>query len=318
MAVSPKIITVPVLLGPTAAGKTDFAVQYAHARNMEIVSCDSRQIYQYMDIGTAKPSAAQLRLVTHHLVSCIDPATEYSAYSFMQDAGAVLRRCAAQGKAALVCGGTGLYYQALSEGIAPTEESDAQVRADLTQRAHEQGTLALHRQLQACDPGSASRIHPNDLQRIIRALSVWCQTGESMSSRRAATVPPGDFRCIPVVLAVPREELYRRINQRVVNMFDRGLWEEFLGLLRRGYTKQSPGMHCVGYRELFAVAEGVLSRAGAIELIQRNTRRYAKRQITWFSNKIKDVVVFDQTAGYEIFEKYFDHLLTTTGSEGIL
>ena len=278
-------IRVPVVLGPTAVGKTAFALRAAEAFGFEILSCDSRQIYRGMDVGTAKPTAEERARARHHLVDILEPSEAYSAFAFAGDALRVIRGARENGKKILICGGTGLYYHILSSGGAPLDGADLELRGALQDEARERGTAALHARLQAVDPAAASKIHPNDLQRLLRALEVALRTGQPMSSLYGAGSPPEDIDFRAVVVSRPREVLYGRINGRVDAMAGGGLWDEFLSLRRAGYAEASPGMVCVGYRELFGVERGQYGFDRAVELIKRNTRHYAKRQMTWFRNK---------------------------------
>ena len=282
-----------MILGPTAVGKTGHALGLAEEYNFEIISCDSRQIYRYMDIGTAKPSKPELKRVRHWLIDSIDPDESYSAYQFSKDAAAIIRANRQAKKGALICGGTGLYFRSLSEGLGPQAASNPQIRAQLEAKAREKGVHELHRELTTLDPESGHRIHPNDLQRIIRALAVFYQTGTPISELRNQTAPPMDMQFAVAILMLPRTVLYERINKRVDTMVNEGLWDEFKQLRAKGYELNHPGMLCVGYRELFGVETGEKSFSDACEEIKRNTRRYAKRQITWFANQIKGGVLFD-------------------------
>ncbi|MBN1128788.1 MAG: tRNA (adenosine(37)-N6)-dimethylallyltransferase MiaA [Chitinispirillaceae bacterium] len=275
-------IKVPVLLGPTASGKTAVALRLAESAGWEIISCDSRQVYRYMDIGTAKPRREELGRVRHRLIDILDPQEPYSAAAFANDALNIIRTLAAEGKTALVCGGTGLYFESLRRGIGPQVASDPLIRDTLARRAAEEGCAALHRELHDRDPEAADAIHANNVQRVVRALAVWYQTGKTISELKRLAVPPEDIEFTAAVLMPRRDSLYERINGRVDEMTRRGLWEEFVALRGRGYDERTPGLRCVGYRELFAVERGTASMREAVEMIKRNSRRYAKRQITWF------------------------------------
>lgn len=277
-------VTVPVLLGPTAVGKSAMAMQIAAAQGWEIVSCDSRQIYRGMDTGTAKPSLRERSAVPHWLIDIIDPSEEYSAYRFATDAAAIIRESAGAGRKCIVCGGTGLYFHALASGLTPVEASDATVRQELTELGRRIGSSALHEKLMEVDPVSAKRIHENDLQRIVRALAVYRQTAKPMSAAERRADPPGDLRFVVAKLSMEREELYGRIESRIDSMVESGLAEEFHSL-RKKFDSSSPGMQSVGYREFFRLESGDLTFDATIKLIKQNSRRYAKRQITWFSHR---------------------------------
>ncbi|MBN1577288.1 MAG: tRNA (adenosine(37)-N6)-dimethylallyltransferase MiaA [Chitinispirillaceae bacterium] len=299
-----KPIPVAVLLGPTAVGKSALALQIAGEMGWDIVSCDSRQIYCGMDIGTAKPLHKERQRVRHWLIDSLDPSEEYSAHSFARDAAAIIRRQAALHRRVLVCGGTGLYFRALCEGLTEMEASDQQVRQALMTRAAEEGTGALHRELAAVDPQSARRIHPNDLQRIVRSLAVFRQTGRPMSSMSFESHPPDDLRFIIATLTMPRVQLYRRIDLRVDEMVANGLWEEFQRLREASYDRQCPGMQSVGYRELFDVEEERVPFETAVDLIKRNSRRYAKRQVTWFTRQTGGTS-FDAPVDWTVVRDYY-------------
>jgi tRNA dimethylallyltransferase len=281
------LIQVPVLLGPTAAGKTALSLAIAEQNGWEIISCDSRQIYRLMDIGTAKPSAKEMECVPHHLIDIINPDVRYSVHAFVKDAAAAIRGLGKKGRVGFVCGGTGLYFEGLRKGIGPQVESDPEVRESLMSHAAHVGSSAFHAELATKDPESAALIHSNDVQRIVRALAVFYQTGTKLSALKNMTAPPADMTFKTAVLVPPRELLYERINARVDRMVQQGLWDEF-GLLReKGYRDGSPGLQCVGYKELFAVERGECSFKDAVEKIKQNSRRYAKRQITWFGSHNK-------------------------------
>lgn len=277
-------IKIPVLLGPTATGKTELAVQLASEYGWEIISCDSRQIYRKMDIGTAKPTSEQFQKVKHWLIDIIDPSEPYSAYRFAEDSLRIIREKAFVSKTVLICGGTGMYFKILSEGMGVQVDSDPHIRDELMERGRVEGSASLHEELKIKDPESACKLHPNDLQRIVRALTVYYQAGDKISSLKKGCAPEGvEFEIVKLV--DDRDRLYKRINDRVERMVRNGLLEEFQKLIDYGYDQLSPGMQCVGYKELFSVQRGECTLDTAIGTIQRNTRRYAKRQITWFTHQ---------------------------------
>jgi tRNA dimethylallyltransferase len=244
-----------------------------------------------MNIGTAKPEASEINRICHHLIDFLDPGTSYSAFDYSRDAYAIIRELAAQGKTGFVCGGTGLYFESLRRGMAPQVASDPGFRDRLKQRARQEGSTALHKELMEKDPVSAAKIHPHDEQRLIRALSVFHATGTPMSELRRLSNPPSDLSVTAAVVIPPREMLYERINRRVEKMALQGLYEEFITLIRGGYTEKSPGLHCIGYRELFAVQRGECTLSEAVEAIKQNTRNYAKRQCAWFTAHNRDEIV---------------------------
>ncbi len=297
-------IKVPVILGPTAIGKSAVALEIAEKLHWEILSCDSRQVYRKMNIGTAKPSLSQLGKVPHWLIDILDPSESYSAIGFTKEALQIIRNRAACGKTVLICGGTGLYFKCLSEGIAAPVDSDLLIREKLMKEAQCDGVSALYSQLRIKDPDSAEKIHPNDLQRILRALTVYYQTGIPFSEIRREKKAVEDLEFKVVKLTGDRQWLYERINNRVVEMIADGLWDEFLELIKQGYHEKSPGLQCVGYKELFAHYKGKCSISETIALIQQNSRRYAKRQNTWFTHQVSGTI-FDASVSCAVIRDHF-------------
>ncbi len=301
-------IVVPVLLGPTAVGKTRYALELAQFNGWEILSCDSRQIYRGMDIGTAKPQRHEQESVKHWLIDIKDPSEVYSAFDFATDATEIIRQRASDGTGVLLCGGTGLYFKALSEGFSTSVETDPSLKASLMERGKRDGPGSLHDELQRVDPDAALSIHENDLQRIVRALAVYLQTSVPFSkSRRKGDAPAGmEFRTI--ILTMDRTLLYKRIDQRVDQMKDSGLVKECSLLLDSGVTSESPGFQCVGYKELIPFFKQELSLYEVVELIKQNSRRYAKRQSTWFSHQVEALKFesgIDSTVLQDAYKKKF-------------
>lgn len=302
-------IRVPVLLGPTASGKSEAALDACVRLGCEIVSCDSRQIYRKMDIGTAKPSLEESRRVRHWMIDIIEPDQKYSAFNYAQDAVAIIRERAAAGRRVLVCGGSGLYFQCLSQGIGPQVAEDKELREHYHAIAEKQGAERVYDELAAVDPVAASQSHASNLKRNIRALEVYHSTGVPFSELKKRTAPPDDFDFDIMVLSRPREELYSRINARVDDMMKKGLWEEFHSLRSQGYDRRAPGLYCVGYRELFDVEEKKVTLTEAVEKIKQNTRNYAKRQITWFRHQVKGKEIKAGEGAGEIIEKHIKEFL---------
>ena len=271
-----------LLMGPTASGKSALALELADRYPVEIVSVDSAQVYRGMDIGTAKPSASIRARVTHHLVDICDPRDAYSAGRFRRDALELIERIRSRGRVPLLVGGTMLYFRALRAGIAPLPEADASVRARIDARAAAVGWVALHAELAARDPAAAARIRPADGQRIQRALEVLELTGRPISElQRLAEPAPYRFAAF-MLLPVSREELYRRIDARLLAMLDEGLLEEVRALRARGDLDPAlPSLRSVGYRQLWEHLEGHCDLATAVSNAQRATRNLAKRQLTW-------------------------------------
>ena len=275
--------TAYALLGPTASGKSTLAMELAARVPLEIVSVDSAQVYIGMDIGTAKPTAAQRAQVRHHLVDLIDPTQRYSAGRFRADCVGAIVEILDRGKIPLLVGGTMLYYKALAQGIDALPQADPGVRASIDARAARHGWPALHAELARVDPATAARLSPNDAQRIQRALEVWELAGRPMSALFASAKPDLPFRLKAYAL-VPesRGELHRRIAERFDRMLAAGLVEEVAGLRKRYALHSSlPSMRCVGYRQAWGYLEGEYGRDVLREKGIAATRQLAKRQLTW-------------------------------------
>src|SRR3990170_33110 len=274
-----------VLSGPTASGKTAAAVALARLFPLEIVNADSMQVYRGMDVGTAKPTPAERAEVPHHLIDVADPDEEYSAGRFVAEAGEAINGIRERGRFPLVSGGTGMYIRALLRCLDPLP-SDPSVRARLSRRWEEEGGAVLHGELARIDPGSAERIHPSDRVRLVRALEVEELTGEPASAQKASWSGGGRrFRVLFLVLAVDRAELYRRIDLRVDKMFRAGLVEEVERLLSKGYGPELRCMKALGYRHVVSHLRDGVPLERAVSGMKRDTRRYAKRQVTWLSGE---------------------------------
>jgi tRNA dimethylallyltransferase len=273
---------VAVLVGPTAAGKTGVAIELARELGAEIVNADSLQVYRELDIGTAKPTEEERVLVPHHLVDVADPPEAYDASRFCHEAREVIARLGQRGIPPLVAGGTGLYLKALLSGLFAEGSPDARIRGRLRRDMAELGLPRLYERLQGLDPATALRLHPRDTYRILRALEVLEATGKPLSLLLAAhQFRDAPFRVLKLGLIRPREELNRRIEERVEAMLAQGWLEEIQGLLSR-YPQDLKPFQALGYRHLIAFLQGRWSWEEAIELLKRDTRRYAKRQLTWF------------------------------------
>lgn len=270
------------ILGPTASGKSSLALKLAQGLGGEIVNCDSMQMIRQLNIGTAKPGRAEMDLVPHHLYDVIDLNEFYSAGTYMNDSRRICSEVANRGKIPFVVGGTGLYLRALLNGIFPGPDKKPDLRARLKAISRRRGTEFLHRMLARKDPVSAARIQLTDEVRIVRALEVNLVTGDSISKLQKEHVPLAGYSVVKIGLNVAREELYDRINRRVEWMFDAGFLQETERLLLAGFSPDSKGFEALGYRHAMAVIQGELSLEESIELTQRETRRYAKRQMTWF------------------------------------
>jgi tRNA dimethylallyltransferase len=276
----PRVI---VICGPTAAGKTAAGIEVARAIGGEIVSADSMQVYRCMDIGTAKPTAAEQAAVRHHVIDVVDPDEPFDAAAYLSLGRQALGELMRAGKTPVVVGGTGLYIKALLYGLFRSDARDPAVRARLRAEAQDRGAAALHARLAQSDPQTAARLHPNDTVRILRALEVFEVTGRPISAlQREHRFKDAPFRALKIGLSLDREALYRRIDQRVESMLAAGLEDEVRSLLARGYGPQLKPMQSIGYSHLAAFIAGRLSHAECIRTLQRDTRRFAKRQLTWF------------------------------------
>jgi tRNA dimethylallyltransferase len=270
------------LMGPTCTGKTALALELAQRFPVEIVSVDSALVYRGMDIGTSKPTAAQLAAVPHHLIDICDPADPYSAGRFLRDALACIDAIRGRRRVPLLVGGTMLYYRALTHGLAPLPEADSAVRAALDMVARSTGWPALHAELAARDPVAASRIQPADAQRIQRALEVLQLTGERMSDLQQQAEPPPVKLARFALVPVAREVLYQRINARFDDMMAAGLLDEVRALYARGNLDPDlPSLRAVGYRQLWSHLAGQCGLEEAVAAARQATRNLAKRQLTW-------------------------------------
>ena len=272
-----------IVAGPTAVGKTKVAIQLARHYNTVILSADSRQIYKELSIGTAKPTAEELSMARHYFIGTQSVTSPYNAGEFEREAHQLIEKLADQHQTIIVAGGTGLYIKALCEGLDEMPDIDPDIRISLNNRFKETGLDPLLDELQRLDPAYYEQVDRKNPRRIIRALEVCLGTGKSFSSlRKKEPSTNKNFRCIKIGLERPREELYERINQRVDDMISAGLLAE----AEKHFTlRELPALQTVGYSELFAMMEGKHDMVEAIRLIKRNTRRYAKRQLTWFKNQ---------------------------------
>lgn len=284
-----------ILTGPTAVGKTAASIQLAKAVGGEIISADSMQIYRQMNIGTAKITPEEMQGIPHHLVDVIAPDTPFHVYEFKKMAEQAMHEIWKRGHIPVVAGGTGFYIQALLYDIDfNQEENDHSYRAELEQLAGEKGAGFLHDQLRCIDPVSAQCIHPNNIKRVIRALEYYHETGTPISDHnQQQRTKHSPYHFIYIVLTMNRQKLYARINKRVEQMFEQGLLEEAEELIRQGCTSDMTSMQAIGYKELFPYFEGRISREEALEQIQKDTRHFAKRQLTWFRRE-RDVIFLDK------------------------
>jgi tRNA dimethylallyltransferase len=270
-----------VIVGPTAVGKSALAIRLGQAFGGEIISADSRQIYRYMDIGTAKVTPEERAKVPHHLIDLVDPDEELTLAHYRQLAAKAIEEVWSRGKLPILVGGTGLYVRALTEGwTIPEVPPDRALRARLEEKARRLGPEALHKDLAAVDPLAAQRIDPRNVRRVIRALEVYHRTGVPISAQQRKEAPA--YRLLKIGLTMERPELYRRIDERVERMIAQGLEAEVRELVARGYGYELPSMSGLGYREMGRYLRGEVTLEEAIALIKRHTRRFVRQQYNWF------------------------------------
>lgn len=274
------------IVGPTGSGKTSTAIQLCQRLDAEIVSMDSMQVYRRMDIGTAKPNSAELRAAKHHLIDVVEPDELFTVSMYREMASKAIDDILSKGKLPVLVGGTGLYLQALSYTLSLGENgaNDA-LREELNCIAAEpDGAAQLHKRLQAVDPVSAEKLHPNDTRRVIRALEIFETTGRTKGEQGTEAKNEGPYHILVYGLSLPREQMYARINARVDQMVADGLVDEVKSLLAEGVhpRKEGGSMQAIGYKEIVSALSGEMSMEQAVALIKQGSRRYAKRQWTWF------------------------------------
>ncbi|MBF0232675.1 MAG: tRNA (adenosine(37)-N6)-dimethylallyltransferase MiaA [Desulfamplus sp.] len=279
-----------IICGPTGIGKTGFAIELARRFNGEIIGADSMQIYKYMDIGTAKPDKAERELAPHHLVDFLEPDKEFDAGRYMEMADGVIDDICSRSKIPIVVGGTGLYIKALLHGLFRDRNADANVIARLEREKEEKGSHFLHERLSVLDPESANRIHPNDAFRIVRALEVVEVTGNPISTfQNKHGFSPQRYIPLKIALYMDRSELYRRIEKRVDMMMEQGFLDEVGWLIEKGYGCDLKSMQSIGYRHVCDLLYDRASLDDTVRLLKRDTRRYAKRQLTWFRQDMESI-----------------------------
>ena len=283
-----------VLIGPTAVGKTQTSIKLAKAFNGEIISGDSMQIYKKMDIGTAKIMHAEMEGIPHYLIDIKNPDESFSAAEFQELGREKISDITNRGRLPMIVGGTGLYIQSVLFDYHFSEApSDASLRKSLEMQAEKDGNIVLHEQLMRMDPESGRRIHPNNIRRVIRAIEIFHCTGKTMSELQQSQPIESIYDVAIIGLTLEREKLYERINKRVEIMIENGLIKEVETLFQQGY-KDCQSIQAIGYKELYEYFYGNVTLGEAVENLKQNSRRYAKRQLTWFRNKM-DVKWFDMT-----------------------
>ena len=291
------------LAGPTASGKTALAVALAQALNGEVVSCDSMQVYKFMDIGTAKPTLAEMQGIPHYMIDVADPREDYSVSRYCKDAAPIVEDIVSRGKTAIIAGGTGLYMDSLIRGNDFAPFPSTGVRERLERQADAEGLEAMRSWLRSIDPEAEARIQ--DRKRLLRALEVYLETGETITehNRRTQALPP---RFTPLWLGLDfenRQSLYSRIDLRVTHMLEAGLLQEIRNLLHSGVPDTATAMQAIGYKEFVSALEGHGTVEAAADSVRQSSRRYAKRQLTWFRRNpaIHWLIRENETSGEEIF-----------------
>jgi tRNA dimethylallyltransferase len=294
---TPKVI---IICGPTGVGKTSLSLDLAETYTGEIIGADSMQLYRYMDIGTAKPTIEERARIQHHMIDIADPNEPFDAHAYAQMGRGIIDVCVVKEKQPFVVGGTGLYIKALLHGVFESPPVDPNIRRQLKADAQQFGARYLFQRLRHLDPQAAAQIHPNDSYRLIRALEVFESTGQSIvvqhQTHRFAASP---YHALKIGLNLPRETLYQRINLRVDQMITEGFLEEVKGLLASGYTPLLKSMQALGYRHLSAYLHHKITWEEALRTLKRDTRHYAKRQLTWFRSD-PDIHWFEPSQQKEI------------------
>lgn len=279
-------IKIIVIVGPTASGKSRLAMELAERFNGEIVSADSMQVYRHMDIGTAKPAKEQREKIPHHMMDVADPDEEFTAARYREEASIAINDIHKRGKNIFVAGGTGLYIRALTKGLFNGPGADMRIRGELAMLGGSQGTWRLYERLKQVDPEAASKIHPNNTARIVRAMEVYCLTNKPISAfQKEHGFSEEPYDALKIGLSVDRKFLYKCIEDRVDNMIKAGLPEEVGRLMSMGYSPDIKAMCGLGYKEIAMYIQNQCSLEDAVSEIKKNTRRYAKRQMTWFKKE---------------------------------
>lgn len=300
-----------IVAGPTATGKSDSAVELALRMNGEVISADSMQVYRGMDIGSAKVTVEEMRGVPHHLIDCADPSENWNVVRFQKEARRAVQDIASRGRLPILCGGTGFYIQALLYDIDFTQmDENTPLRDRLSALAAEKGPEAVHALLLEKDPASAAAIHPNNLKRVIRAIEFMEESGGSIAAHNLQQRErESAYRSVFFVLTMDRARLYERIDRRVDIMMERGLVEEVARLRAMGIQRDSTSMQGIGYKQVYGYLDGEYDLEEAVRLIKRDTRHFAKRQLTWFKRE-KDVIWTDLDR-FENRQQMWDHMQTT-------
>lgn len=308
-----------ILTGPTAVGKTKLSIALAKAVNGEIISADSMQVYKYMDIGSAKIKEEEMCQVPHYLIDVLEPDEEFHVVRFQEMAKKAMEEIYAKGKIPILTGGTGFYIQAVVKDIDFSKDSEkSPIREKLEKMAEEKGGEYLHQKLQLVDPKSAEKIHANNVKRVIRALEYFELTGEPISShneREAAKESP--YNTAYFVLNDLREKLYERIDARVDLMLQEGLVQEVSMLAKKGYTKDMVSMQGLGYKEILSYLDGTYTLEEAVYILKRDTRHFAKRQLTWFKRE-QDIIWVNKNEFHYQEDRILNYILENCKERGII
>jgi tRNA dimethylallyltransferase len=283
-------------VGPTCSGKSTLGVLLAQKISGEIISADSRQFYRYLNIGTAKPSLKQIKTIKHHLISFLNPGESFNASQFEKRSLEIIEDILIRNKVPMVVGGSGLYIKALIDGISDTPDIDSDLRSQLLEEKNNLGIEHMYKKLNDVDPVSADKMKPQNWKRVIRALEVYYQTGKPIWQHHEEYKRNFDVEFLQYGLDWDRKILYRRIEKRVDEMFSSGLVDEVKNIIMKGYKAELNSLNTVGYKEVIEYLNGKINYDKMIELIKRNTRRFAKRQLTWFrkDNRITWINVKDE------------------------
>ena len=286
----PKIL---IIAGPTASGKKKLACEAALRFDGEIVSADSRKVYRFLDIGTAKPSIEEREHIPHHLINIVDPDKPFSAGEWVKRASFAVRDILARGKLPVLSGGTGFYISAFCDGLSEVTVPEPEERSRLEDELLREGSASMYRKLASVDPERATQLHEHDTYRVLRSLEIYYSTGQTFSGlREKKKVTGGDYSYCTLGITMPRKKLYRQIDERVDVMISQGLLNELKDVLEMGYSRELPSLDTVGYKEWFPYLDGRESFDKCLENVKRDTQHYAKRQMTWFRAR-SDITWFD-------------------------
>lgn len=296
-----------IIQGPTAVGKSSLALEIAQKLNLEIISADSRQVYKYMDLATAKPTKEEQKLVKHHLIDVITPDQAYNAGRFARQATEIIDN--SDLKFPIICGGTGFYISSFLEGLCDIPDIDPEVRETLSKNWDSLGSENMYKQLISIDPQLAQKVASNDKQRIIRGLEVYHSTNKKLSAYWEEQGLLEPRKVLNILILDQRETIYQRINKRYEQMVRSGLLDEIKSLLDMGYDEKSPGLTAVGYKELLPYILHKADLAECINLAKQHSRNYAKRQLTWYKRNNFNLVFFRKSINYNSIDSYIKNFM---------